>query len=249
MKSTPSADSTPKGAVRHLTRRMFPRGLAWTRDGKSVVYTGGPAPRLLRVGVDGDAPPERIDIAGFDAWHPAIAVSRDRLAFMRLGSRQDIYRFEAGRPPVAVVASSFNDYSPHLSPDGQRLAFESARGGEGNEIWLAAADGANPSRLTHGQGLWQGSPHWSPDGHRIAFDSFGEDGQWDIWTTSADGGSAHRLTSNPADDNMPSWSHDGRFRLRPERWLCHRPVWYSPPRLRGRHAHRSPFPAGSDNRP
>ena len=90
------------------------------------------------------------------------------------------------------------------------MAFESNRSGAGDEIWLAASDGSNPIQLTHGLGLWQGSPRWSPDGRRIAFDSFGEDGQWDIWTIDADGGSLHRLTSNPADENLPSWSHDGR---------------------------------------
>ena len=204
-------DFAPKGTPRHLTRRMYPRGLAWTRDGRSVVYTGGPAPRLWRVAISGDAPPVRIEVAGFDAFYPAIAASRDRLAFVRSGTQGDIYRFAAGRPLEAVAVSSFQDYSPHLSPDGQRLAFESARGGEGNEIWLAAADGTNPTQLTHGPGLIQGSPRWSPDGRRIAFDSFGEDGQWDVWAIDAGGGTAHRLTSSPANDSLPCWSRDGRF--------------------------------------
>ena len=205
-------DFVPSGTARSLTpRNMQPRGLAWTRDGRSVVYTGGPAPRLWRASISGDAPPERIEVAGFNAFHPAIAASRDRLAFVRVGSQADVYRFEAGRPPAAVATSSFSDFSPHLSPDGQRLAFESERTGEGREIWLAAADGANPTQLTHGPGLIQGSPRWSPDGRRIAFDSFGEDGQWDVWTIDAGGGTAQRLTSDPADDNLPCWSRDGQF--------------------------------------
>jgi dipeptidyl aminopeptidase/acylaminoacyl peptidase len=112
---------------------------------------------------------------------------------------------------VAVVISSFNDWNPDLSPDGSRLAFESNRGGEGDEIWLAAADGSSPTQLTHGPRVWQGSPRWSPDGRRIAFDSYGEDGQSDIWTIDADGGSLRRLTSSPAAHTMPTWSHDSRF--------------------------------------
>jgi len=206
----------PKEAARRLTRRLiWPQGLAWTRDGASVVYGDLLSGRLWRVSIQGDAPPARVEIAGLGTgfFFPAIAVSRDRLAFVRAGTRDAIYRFEAGRPPEAVAASSlpYWTWNPHLSPDGSRLAFESNRGGGGDEIWVAAADGSNPVQLTHGPGLWQGSPRWSPDGRSIAFDSYGEDGQWDIWTIDADGGSLRRVTSNPADDNQPTWSQDGRF--------------------------------------
>ena len=130
----------------------------------------------------------------------------------RSGRPRAIYRFEAGRPAEAVVVSSFDEWNPHLSPDASRVAFESMRGGGEDEIWLAAADGSNPTQLTHGPGLWQGSPRWSPDGRRIAFDSYDEDGHSDIWTIDADGGSLRRLTSSPAAAHMlPTWSHDGRF--------------------------------------
>jgi serine/threonine protein kinase len=208
----------PKEAARRLTQRViWPLGLAWTRDGASVVYGDQLSGRLWRVSIQGDAPPARVEIAGLGyggtSFFPAISVSRDLLAFVRPGTRMTIYRFEAGRSSQAVAASSlpYWDWNPHLSPDGSRFAFESSRGGGGDEIWLAASDGSNPVQLTHGPGLWQGSPRWSPDGRRIAFDSYGEDGQWDIWTIDADGGSLRRVTSDPADDNMPTWSQDGRF--------------------------------------
>jgi eukaryotic-like serine/threonine-protein kinase len=206
-------DGAKKGTARRVTRGVFfPVGLAWTRDGTSLVYSDGVSGyRLWRVSIQGDQPPRQIEIAGFGAIQPAIAPSRDRLAFVRSGSQGDIYRFEVGRPAEAVIASSFDDWNPHLSPDGNRIAFESNRGGGGDEIWLAAADGSNPTQLTHGPGRSQGSPRWSPDGRRIAFDSLGEDGQSDIWTIDADGGSLRRLTSSPAAHNSPTWSHDGRF--------------------------------------
>jgi len=206
-------DGVAEGAARRVTRGgMSPQGLAWTRDGTSLVFNDSVrGDRLWRVSIQRNERPRQIEIAGFGATWPAIAASRDRLAFVRSGSRTDIYRFEVGRPPEAVVVSNFLDWNPHLSPDGRRLAFESNRGGEGDEIWLAAADGSNPTQLTHGPGLWQGSPRWSPDGRRIAFDSYGEDGQSDIWAIDADGGSLRRLTSSPVLHSSPAWSHDGRF--------------------------------------
>jgi dipeptidyl aminopeptidase/acylaminoacyl peptidase len=162
------------------------------------------------VGIADGRPPERIELAGRAAT-PATTAGWDRLVFSRAYSDVDVYRFRPGRPAEAVLASSFFDYGPDLSPDGTRIAFSSGRSGGSQEIWLAGADGSNPVQLTHGPGQHQGLPRWSPDGRRLAFNSQGEDGHWDIWLTDADGGQPQRLTDDPGDEQMPSWSHDGRF--------------------------------------
>jgi len=105
----------------------------------------------------------------------------------------------------------------------------SGRAASGLEIWLAAADGSNPTQLTHGPGIWQGSPRWSPDGRRIAFDSQGEDGHWDIWTIDAEGGTPSRLTLDPGDEHVPSWSRDGRWiYFYSDRAGAQRDVWRIP---------------------
>jgi eukaryotic-like serine/threonine-protein kinase len=207
------ADYVPMGAAQRLTRKVFwMLGLAWARDGKAVVYIDGiNGRRLWRLGIGGDQPPERIEVAESAAVWPTIAISRDRLAFVRFLSERNIYRFETGRLPAVVAPSSRGGWNPHFSPDGRRFAFESLRGGEGEEIWLAAADGSSPTQLTHGPGLAQCWPRWSPDGQRIAFESVGEDGHWDIWKIDADGASLRRLTKDPGDENWPSWSQDGRW--------------------------------------
>ena len=209
-------DFIPTGPPRRITRQgLGIHGLAWTRDGASIVfegYVGMELSRLWRIGVDGRLPPERIEIAGHGAASPAIARSRDRLAYISLMFGRAIFRFEIGRPAqVLLASSSFSDGTSQFSPDSQRLAFESLRSGETSEIWLADADGATPRQLTHGPGRWQGSPYWSPDGQRIAFDSQGEDGHWDIWTVDVEGGSPRKLTQDSGDENVPSWSQDGRW--------------------------------------
>ena len=206
-------DYVPVGPPRRLTRRAgWIRGLAWTRDGNSLVYGDVTAGRLFRAFILGDRPPERIELAGLGPLlQPATAASSDRLAFVQDRVGADIWRFDVGRPPRALLEATSWDLNPHLSPNGLRIAFESWRAGDGSEIWLAAVDGSTPTQLTRGPGILQGSPRWSPDGRRIAFDSQGEDGHWDIWTIDADGGSPSRLTPDPGDEQMPSWSRDGRF--------------------------------------
>jgi Tol biopolymer transport system component/tRNA A-37 threonylcarbamoyl transferase component Bud32 len=188
--------------------------LAWTRDGHSVIYSGLSVPLLSyiwRVGVEGNLPPERIEVAGLGASMPVTVPSADRLAFARILSDTDVYRFEAGHPGRPVIASTLLDAETRFSPDGLRLAFSSLRSGEAAEIWLAAADGSDPQQLTRIPGTSNGSPWWSPDGRRIAFDSYRGGGHTHIWIIDADGGAARQLTSDPGDQHVPYWSRDGRW--------------------------------------
>ncbi len=204
----------PTGPPRQLTRHPGEiRGLAWSRDGHSVLYGRNPhggLGHLWRVAVAGDRPAERLEAAGLGAMEPATVLSRDRVAFTRSFFDVDIYRLQPDRSPEPVVAGSFADFQPQFSPDGGRIAFGTARAGEVSEIWVAAADGSRARQLTAGPGRFQGAPHWSPDGRRIAFDSEGNDGQWHIWTIDAEGGPPHQITKDPGNQNVPTWSRDGR---------------------------------------
>jgi Tol biopolymer transport system component/tRNA A-37 threonylcarbamoyl transferase component Bud32 len=208
-------DLAPSGSPRRLTRQGYTvLGLDWARDGASIVYDTELGPGLFylwRVGIDGSRPPERLEIAAAGAIHPAVAPVGRRLAFRRGGVDRDVARFPPGGASEAFLSSSYWDSSPSFSPDGRRIAFESARSGERLENWLAAADGTSPVQLTRGPGRWQGSPSWSPDGRRVAFDSQAENGRWDVWTIDVDGGVPQRLTRDPADENVPRWSRDGRW--------------------------------------
>jgi Tol biopolymer transport system component/DNA-binding winged helix-turn-helix (wHTH) protein len=207
---------TAAGPPRRLTRQASWHvwGLAWSPDQHSLIYdvhVGDALSNLWRVEIDGHLPPERIEVAGLHAAEPAAVASRDRLAFSELGDDSDIFRFEPGRPPQPLVASSADDHGGQFSHDGRRIVFASGRSGTGIEIWVAAADGSNVQQLTHGPGPWQGSPDWSPDDRHIAYDSMAPDGRWHIWTIGADGGSARQITSEPGEQNVPTWSNDGRW--------------------------------------
>jgi hypothetical protein len=68
------------------------------------------------VGVDEIRPPERLELAGYGAFAPAIARSRDRLAFTHVSDDVDIYRLEVGRQVQLLVGSTFEEMEPRLSP-------------------------------------------------------------------------------------------------------------------------------------
>jgi Tol biopolymer transport system component/serine/threonine protein kinase len=202
------ADLRPRGEARRLTRQRLNAGIAWTRDGRWIVY--GATPGLWRVRSDGSAPPERVELAGRGASWPSAARRRDRLAYSRPVWDPDIYRLQRGSRATVLVESTFADFFPRFSPDGRRIAFESNRADDRYEIWLADADGTNATRLTHGPGRNQGAPDWSPDGRSVAFDSYAEDGRADIWVIAVDGSGLRQVTHDPADEITSGWSRDGR---------------------------------------
>jgi Tol biopolymer transport system component/DNA-binding winged helix-turn-helix (wHTH) protein len=205
--------STPTTEARTLaTQPPDPAGVAWSRDGKSIVFTGaGPSPmRLWRLWVNGTRPPERVEIASEFAEYPATAASRDRLVFSQFEWDAHLYRFNPGLPAEQVAASSSFETDPHFSPDGRRLAFGSGRSGN-VAIWVAAADGSDARQLTYNTREWAGSPAWSPDGRSIAFDSWDGGDQVHIWTIDAEGGTPRQITTGPGSQTVPRWSRDGRW--------------------------------------
>jgi Tol biopolymer transport system component len=172
--------ATPSASPRQLTRQrsVYIDSIAWTRDASAVVYAAAEGftaaqSHVWRVRVDGTQPPERVEVAGSGAVAPAIARSRDRLAFSHVSEDADVYRFEVGRPVQLIVGSTFAEMEPRLSPDARRLVFGSVHFGDTTELWIAGADGSNPQQLTHLPKLDLGSPSWSPDGRQIVFDAFG----------------------------------------------------------------------------
>jgi len=64
--------------------------------------------------------------------------------------------------------STGRDAEPHWSPSGDRLAFVSARGGEGSALWVLPSDGGEACRVTDVVGD-VADIAWAPDGTAIAF--------------------------------------------------------------------------------
>src|SRR5262245_3555342 len=210
-----NADWVPEGKPRAVTYQTAAiSGLAWTPDGRSLVYSAGVAPNdssLWRLDVAGGGEPKRLEIASLGAFRPAVALRGNRLAFDRVVSDEDVFRLEVGNTPQPLLVSSMRDLNAQFSPDGRRIAFASGRSGDQVSIWLANADGTGLVQLTRGAGSFEGSPRWSPDGRWIAFDAVSKDGGRHIEVVESSGGRSRQLTDDSFSSKVPSWSRDGKW--------------------------------------
>jgi serine/threonine protein kinase/Tol biopolymer transport system component len=214
-----SSDFSPAGAPRLLVAAIS-SGLAWTADGKEVLFSAGPpyATVLKRVAVSGNSPPQPVSSMGDFAGDPAVsrpAGGPSRLAWVHRFFDSNIYRLElfgnaekaGSRQPL--IASSFRDVFPQYSPDGKSIVFYSSRSGT-HEIWICQADGSAPRQLTTLGAHTTASPRWSPDGRQVAFDS-NKEGIYEVYVVNAEGGSPKRLTDPPSTSFTANWSPDGRW--------------------------------------
>jgi len=142
-------------------------GLAWSPDGKALIFTDYRTLRLCRVPIGGNQPATPIELAGPQSFRPSTTASRDRLVFVRQLMDYDVYRFDVGRPAEPVLASSPADYSPSFSPDGRRIAFFASKlKGGPQDVWRVPAAGGAEERITHEGGT---VPYESIDGRTLYF--------------------------------------------------------------------------------
>ncbi|MBT7502051.1 MAG: amidohydrolase, partial [Gemmatimonadales bacterium] len=86
------------------------------------------------------------------------------IAFDLLG---DLYTIPIdGGDATQITTGMAFDAQPRFSPDGSQIVFTSDRDG-GQNIWIAAADGSNPTQISEGSSNRAESPEWTPDGDYI----------------------------------------------------------------------------------
>ncbi|HEV2350980.1 MAG TPA: protein kinase [Terriglobia bacterium] len=125
------------------------------------------------------------------------------------GSFQLKWFDRAGKQVGASGTPTTLTFSPRLSRDGKRLAFQVSRVG-GYDIWITDLARDTRTRLTFNPAT-NTSPVWSPDGIEIAFSS-NRSGINQIFVKSSNGTeAARRLLNDDAADDPESWSADGRY--------------------------------------
>ncbi|HWO03107.1 MAG TPA: amidohydrolase family protein [Blastocatellia bacterium] len=109
---------------------------------------------------------EKIEFTTDEGTWMSLDVSPDgkTIVFDLLG---DLYTMPvSGGEAKRIIGGLSFESQPRFSPDGKRIVYISDASGAEN-LWLAAADGANPKPLTKGRNQSFLSPSWTADGNYI----------------------------------------------------------------------------------
>ena len=109
---------------------------------------------------------------------------------------------QEGFPEPRELAGA-NSEESSWSPDGKRIAFDSARDSKYFNIYVLDVGTGTVTRLTKSEAN-DITPAWSPDGRRIAFTSQ-RDGNREVYVMNADGSAQTRLTNSPSADGQAFW--------------------------------------------
>jgi TolB protein len=187
-----------------------------------IAYVAESGPRTARIKriamMDSDGTNHRYLTAG-DAvvLSPRLAPGGERIAYVALSGGQAqlrLHTLTAGdggngsEDRVVSPPGTTMSFAPRFSPDGSRLAFSAALGGN-TDILVTDVGGAGVARLTTSPGL-DTAPSYSPDGSRIVFES-DRSGTPQLYVMNADGSDQRRISFGGFRYGSPAWSPDGEW--------------------------------------
>lgn len=107
-----------------------------------------------------------------------------------------------------LTADDWDDDSPAVSPDGNKIAFTSNRFGT-REIYILDLVSNTLTQMTNSS-AYEGSIDWSPDGAYIVFDVY-QNEHFDLVIQSVTDQTEIpiQLTDGPSNNFQPAWSPDG----------------------------------------
>jgi len=214
-----AADSDGNSDGDNLTRLTFSQTVnefqpAFSPDGKKMDFTSNQDGNneIYVMNADGSGPPTRLTNNVSIDSRSVFSPDGEKIAFSRRDTTSpdpnmrtdDIYVINAdGTGETRLTFAPRADTHAYFSPDGEKIAFSSARDGGNSEIYVMNADGTEQTRLTFNNATDE-FPAFSPDGEKIAFSS-NQEGNFEIYVMNAHGRETPiRLTNNlvsakPAD--------------------------------------------------
>ena len=144
-------------------------------------------------------------------WFPSLSPDGEWVVYAGHGSGSwDIYlKSVGGQNPINLTQNAPDaDDQPAFSPDGQRIAFRSSRGGGG--IFVMGRTGEAVRRVSR-RGY---KPTWSPDGTELAYVTENVEmkpqnvyGRSQLWVVGVTSGEERQI--EVVDAVLPSWSPNG----------------------------------------
>jgi eukaryotic-like serine/threonine-protein kinase len=129
------------------------------------------------------------------------------------GAQTPLFWFDRDGKRDAKQSEAVYGASPHISPDGQKIAvmlFDVQIGS--TDIWLYDSNLTRKTRFTFDPGF-DNNPVWSPDGRSLVFNSDRRTRlKYDLYLKDASGARNEELLFESDEYKRPtSWSRDGRF--------------------------------------
>ncbi len=175
------------------------RDPTWTGDGHTLALTHGFRQIYL---VDANNAQEEWLAVGIS---PRLSPDRTQLLYYAEGTNytnSHIYLLDMVTHQTRdLTPGDTHNWDGVWSPDGQRIAFVSARSGKAR-IYVMNRDGSGLHAVTAGEN--DVTPSWSPDGRQIVYASGGQ-GDMRLYVINADGSGKRVVSPGGSDHHAPSW--------------------------------------------
>jgi eukaryotic-like serine/threonine-protein kinase len=162
-------DLERRGTPIRLTAGVDVFGLAWTPDGRRIIYAAGSPPNLFSIAADGSGREERLTTSPREQVPQWVSPDGALLAYIEIGVNEsaDLWlmslRDGSTRP---LLATRFAEFGSDISPDGRWVAYQSNATGR-FEVYITALAGGGPQLpVSSGGGT---RPLWSRDGRELYY--------------------------------------------------------------------------------
>jgi Tol biopolymer transport system component len=175
-------DLERRGTPIRLTVGVDVQALAWTPDGRRIIYSAGSPPNLFWVAADGNGREERLTTSPYAQGAEWVSPDGELVAYTQSGDGEgaDIWllslRDRQARP---LQITRFPEIAAAISPDSRWIAYQSSASGrfevyvksltsDGPQIPVSSGGGARPLWSRDGRELYYRSPNTTSIGNMVA---------------------------------------------------------------------------------